>query len=49
MRRTRDDVRRLAKTRTNVRLCKGIYNEPRAIAFKDRDIIRRNFESALTL
>jgi proline dehydrogenase len=47
MRRTRDDVRRLAKTRTNVRLCKGIYNEPRAIAFKDRDIIRRNFALAL--
>jgi len=27
----------------NLRICKGIYNEPRRIAYKDRDLIRKNF------
>jgi proline dehydrogenase len=43
LRRSRDDVRRLAERRANVRLCKGIYNEPRVLAYKDREIIRRNY------
>lgn len=43
LRRSREDVRRLAERKANIRLCKGIYNESRTIAFKDREIIRRNF------
>jgi proline dehydrogenase len=43
LRRSLDDVRALARTRANVRLCKGIYVEPRAIAFRDREVINRNF------
>jgi proline dehydrogenase len=43
LRRTRDDARKLAKVRANVRVCKGIYLEPFEIAFTDPEIIRRNF------
>ena len=43
MRRSVADVRGLAATRANVRLCKGIYIEPRAIAYRDREVIRRNY------
>jgi proline dehydrogenase len=43
LRRTYDDVRSLADLRPNVRLCKGIYVEPPAIAFTDDDAIRANF------
>ena len=32
---------------TDFRLCKGIYNEPRRIAYKDKEIIRRNFTLVL--
>ena len=38
-----DDVRALAPLSPNYRLCKGIYVEPRSVAFKDKDVIRRNF------
>jgi proline dehydrogenase len=47
MRRTRDDIRKLADLRPNVRLCKGIYNEPRAVAYKDRTLVQKNFTAAL--
>ena len=47
MRRTAADVHALAKSRANLRLCKGIYLEPRAIAYEDRTIIQRNFVSLL--
>jgi proline dehydrogenase len=47
MRRTAADVHALAKSRANLRLCKGIYLEPRAIAYQDRTIIQRNFASLL--
>ena len=48
MRRTLDDVERLAAAGpTNIRLCKGIYVEPREIAYRDRDIVQRNFTIAL--
>jgi proline dehydrogenase len=43
LRRTIDDVDRLASTKANYRLCKGIYLEPREIAYTDAESIRRNF------
>jgi proline dehydrogenase len=49
LRRTAADVLELAREPSNFRLCKGIYLEPRAIAFTDRDIIRRNFTRVLEI
>ncbi len=46
LRRTLDDCARLAEIGANIRVCKGIYAEPRRIAFKDKEIIRRNFIEA---
>ena len=43
MRRSIDDVRRLADVKANVRLCKGVYLEPRTIAYTDREIIQENY------
>jgi len=44
LRRTIDDVQALmADGPTNLRLCKGIYVEPRDIAYKDFDTVRDNF------
>jgi proline dehydrogenase len=43
LRRTLDDVDRLTQETANVRLCKGIYLEPRPIAYTDPEIIRKNF------
>jgi len=43
MRRTLTDVRQLLPIRPNVRVCKGIYREPRKIAWKDFETIRANF------
>ncbi len=43
MRRSEEDVALLAKTRTNFRLCKGIYKEPPAIALQGREEVQRNF------
>ena len=47
LRRTLADVGDLADLRPNVRLCKGIYVEPAAIAFQGREAIRANFVQAL--
>lgn len=47
LRRTVDDVDELIREPANFRLCKGIYIEPRAIAFTDPELIRRNFVLAL--
>jgi proline dehydrogenase len=47
MRRSEEDVRALVADRANVRLCKGIYVEPRAIAYRDREIVRQNFVALL--
>jgi len=47
MRRTIDDIEETAQEPTNFRLCKGIYLEPRKIAFTDPELIRRNFVLAL--
>lgn len=41
--RSEEDVRRLAAEGANVRLCKGIYNEPPQVAIKDRAGIQRNY------
>jgi len=43
MRRTLKDVNSLLLLNPNLRICKGIYNEPRDIAYKDDDIINQNF------
>lgn len=43
MRRSLMDVERLAEAGVSVRLCKGIYDEPRRIAFKDFDTVRQNY------
>jgi proline dehydrogenase len=43
LRRSREDVRRLIEIKANIRLCKGIYIEPRGIAYLDREIVRHNF------
>lgn len=47
LRRTLDDAYRLVQTKTNVRLCKGIYRETRQIAYHDREIVRRNYVAIL--
>jgi proline dehydrogenase len=47
LRRTLDDIYALADLRPNIRLCKGIYLEPPAIAFTDYDAVRANFVKAL--
>jgi proline dehydrogenase len=46
LRRTLDDIYSLADLQPNVRLCKGIYIEPPAIAFTDYDAVRANFMKA---
>lgn len=43
MRRSVADARRLAKVKANVRVCKGIYIEPRDVAYQDKEIVRSNF------
>jgi len=47
MRRTIDDIEETAQQPTNFRLCKGIYLEPRKIAYTDAELINRNFVLAL--
>jgi proline dehydrogenase len=49
LRRSEEDVKNLTRIRANVRVVKGIYNEPEDIAFKDREEIRRNFLKLLVL
>lgn len=47
MRRTLRDIAELPRERANVRICKGIYVEPREIAWKGFDTVRANYLSAL--
>ena len=47
MRRSLDDIENLPEENANVRLCKGIYIEPRPIAWKGYDTVRLNFVSCL--
>jgi proline dehydrogenase len=49
MRRTIEDVKGLGAEKANLRLCKGIYNEPRRIAYKDYWTINNNFAWALDI
>ncbi len=47
LRRTVYDVNNLIPHQANLRLCKGIYNEKREIAYKDKMIINENFNYSL--
>ncbi len=47
LRRTLDDIDNLSDGPLNFRLCKGIYNEPRQVAYKDMAIINRSFVCCL--
>jgi proline dehydrogenase len=47
LRRSMDDVDQLTTAAASFRLCKGIYLEPRPIAFTDAELIRRNFVALL--
>ena len=49
LRRSESDVSELIKIEAGVRLCKGIYFEPREIAFKDRENIRQNYTRLLKM
>ena len=49
LRRSSTDVKRLAAAGANFRLCKGIYVEPRSIAYKDPEIINRSFTLLLEM
>ena len=41
--RSENDIRLLANKDFNCRICKGIYNEPASLAFKDYEKIKTNF------
>lgn len=43
MRRTLADMDRLVAARMNVRICKGIYVEPRELAFKGHQVVIENY------
>jgi len=43
MRRSIEDVQNIIETGFSVRLCKGIYDEPRRVAYKDFDTVRQNY------
>lgn len=47
LRRTLDDIENLSDGLLHFRLCKGIYNEPREVAYKDMAIINRSFVCCL--
>jgi len=47
MRRGLGDVGRLTEAGVSVRLCKGIYDEPRKLAYKDFDTVRENYRLLL--
>lgn len=43
LRRTIDDIQSLMAMKANLRLCKGIYIEPRELAYREHPIIEKNF------
>ena len=43
MRRSLEDVQNVIEAGFSVRLCKGIYDEPRDVAYKDFDTVRQNY------
>jgi len=47
LKRTHTDIAELRDLRPSVRLCKGIYVEPAAVAFQDSEVVRRSFVSCL--
>jgi proline dehydrogenase len=47
LRRTLDDVLRLEGIRPAFRLCKGVYIEPRRLAYRDMRVINRNYVAIL--
>lgn len=47
MRRTLRDISDMPREKANVRICKGIYIEPRPVAWKGYETVRRNFVAAL--
>ena len=47
MRRSKHDIQKLIALKANVRLCKGIYIEPRNIAYNDYRNVRENYSSLL--
>jgi proline dehydrogenase len=47
LKRSLEDVRRLAEVEANVRLCKGIYIEPPDVAYRDKEQVRSNYTSLL--
>jgi proline dehydrogenase len=47
MRRTLADIASLPRERASVRICKGIYVEPREIAWKGYETVRANYVQAL--
>ena len=49
LRRTLDDAARLAAAGASVRLCKGIYVEPRALAYQQFDAVREAFVAAMEI
>jgi proline dehydrogenase len=49
MKRNINDVTELMKIATNFRLCKGIYNEHKSIAYKEHNEINQNFMKTLNL
>jgi proline dehydrogenase len=49
LRRSEADIRALVKNGANIRLCKGIYDEVPALAYKDRQEIRNNYLKLLQI
>ncbi len=49
MRRSEEDVQELVSMKSNIRLCKGAYIEPEAIAFKGKEEIRLNYLKLLKM
>jgi proline dehydrogenase len=47
LRRTIDDINQLIPHQANLRYCKGIYNEKREIAYKDKILVNENFNYGL--
>jgi len=44
MRRTNDDIQDMIRHKANIRLCKGIYVEPREVVYKSMPIINESFK-----
>jgi len=47
--RTEQDVQELLRTKTNFRLCKGIYKERKEIAFQSREEVQQNYMKLLEM